>query len=573
MSSAIYILDKHLNLLIQRQYRQDLDVRYILQSFKSIHSKSKPISCPVLENNDIIFTFLEKDEIILMSPIFNDIDIISHITFLNKFSELLIKYFLHYKLIKTPILKSDLIKDNYTLIYELFDECNDFGIPQLTDFNILKDYIKLMVKQDDHDNTDSDVSYIESEINSSISRTSMNRISWRPKGIFYNKNEFFINFNEFLKFKYNYKINKIIINQIEGKINCKCYLSGMPILKLGLNENFENRNNNNDYTKSIFNNIQYHQCVDLSLIDEDSIEFIPPDNEFNLLNYQILNTSVLKPLILVKPKFRIFKKNDIFKLRIKIDLVTTFKRKFIMTDVKINIPLIIKKMTLLFINFDKPLKFKTKLGIVLHNLDKNTLIWKIEKLQGSMSGEMLAEFDLINENELYSNHYENLDYGKQDKNDLFYFELNSEIAKIEHVNPLKDIDNLITCEFQLQNMLYSGLKVNYLTIKEDQLKFQSFPWIMYCIYSKGDDYSFILSDDQFVNELEPEVVEYINENGKWTGKLKENDETINPDPNRQNDFSTALDHADPIINQNDLNFEEYMEDEEELNDANEALDK
>ena len=38
-----------------------------------------------------------------------------------------------------------MIVDNFPLIYELLDECMDFGVIQLTDYNILKEYIKMEV--------------------------------------------------------------------------------------------------------------------------------------------------------------------------------------------------------------------------------------------------------------------------------------------------------------------------------------------------------------------------------------------------------------------------------------------
>ncbi|KAG0684069.1 hypothetical protein C6P40_003523 [Pichia californica] len=619
MSSAIYILDRDLNLIIQRHYREDLDISYILQSFKTIYNKSHPIDLPILEHNGITFVFLKKKEVIFMSPVIGDIDIMSHIAFLEKFSQLLQKYFKHYKLIDskddTYNIKADLIKDNYILIYELFDECLDFGIPQLTEFSILKDYIKLMIKPEDYydnshfnDELNNVEKTVETEINSSISRTAMTKISWRPKGIFYNKNEFFVNFNEYLKFKFNHKVHKVILNQIHGEIKCKSYLSGMPDLKLGINETLNRE-------KTIFNHIQYHQCVDLNLLNDNTVEFIPPDGEFTLLSYQILNTQVLQPLILVKPQYRIFKKgNNQYKLRIKVDMVTTFKRKFYMVDLKIRIPLIVRH-SILFVNFNKTMKFKTKLGSVIHNLDNDSLIWKIEKVQGSMRGEMLAEFDLISEKDLWESHIQNQERVKQEHNDLYYFELGSEFIKLGHNNNLlnptqqqeqqdreeerekvknrrtkkdimnNDIERIVAVEFQLQNMLYSGLKVDFLSIKEDQLKIQTFPWIMYCVYCKDDDYSFILGGDEFNNELSQDDEKMLIESGRWNGETGEeqkgeynegDDDDDNNNKNNSNnnnvqdadheaDFSTALDHVGEIDlkNRKDLDFEEYIVEDEQ----------
>lgn len=637
MSSAIYILDRDLNLIIQRHYRQDLDVSYILESFRAVYNRSHPIDLPIIESNGITYLYLKKKEVIFMSPVLGDIDVMSHMAFLEKFSQLLQKYFRHYNLVDqdTTEIKADLIRDNFVLIYELFDECLDFGIPQLTEFSILKDYIKLMIKPEDyHDGShfneqiDEVEKTVETEINSSISRTAMTKISWRPKGIFYNKNEFFVNFNEYLKFKYNHKVHKVILNQISGEIKCKSYLSGMPYLKMGLNETLNRQ-------KTIFNNIQYHQCVDLNLLNDNTVEFIPPDGEFSLLTYQILDTQVLQPLILVKPQYRIFKKKDQYKLRIKVDIVTTFKRKFNMVDLKMRIPLVVKH-PILYTDFNKSMKFKTKLGEVVHSLDDETIIWKIEKVQGSMRGEMLAEFDLITEKDLWESHLENQERVRQEHNDLYYFELGTEFTKLGHNKPTSrkiehsqqhyrhpgdgggstdadinddnsenddryklggkptqtkagiernkkrrnkagvmdnDVERVVTVEFQLQNMLYSGLKVDFLSIKEDQLKLQTFPWIMYCVFCCGDDYSFILSDEQFRNEIDEEDEKIMIERGRWLGGDSNTVPQSEPEPAEDEssklteDFSTALDHVGEISVPDgaNLDFEEYVvEDEDEV---------
>lgn len=538
MSTAIYILDKQLNILIQRQYRNDLDSFKILESFKSSYNKNTPI----IKHKDVHFITLTKKEIILMSPVFVDMDIVTHLSFLEKFYNLLLQYFKHYKLSSHDFVQSDLIKDNFVLIYELFDECNDFGIPQLTEFSILKDYIKLMIKPEDYYDSshvtkqiDELEKQVENEINSSISRTAMTKISWRPKGIFYNKNEFFVNFNEFLKFKYNNKIHKIVNNEIRGEIQCKSYLSGMPELKLGLNENIDG---------SVFTNIKYHQCVDLNQLEDKQIHFIPPDGEFKLLSYQILNTNILHPLILVKPIYKIYKKRDSYRLRIKLELVTTFKRKFSMKDVRISIPLVIKH-NILHIDYNKTMKFKTKLGNVTHDLDNEAIVWNIEKIQGTMRGEMMSEFELITEHDLHLQHSENKERMKQERNDLFYFDMNLEFKKL---GSMKTHDSIITVEFQLQNMLYSGLKVEFLTITEKQLKAQTFPWIMYSVHCKNDDYSFVLSDDDFVSDLIP------------------TDEPVLPTHEEHSvvevhDFSTALDHG---IHPEVTNFEEYVVEDEQI---------
>ena len=62
-----------------------------------------------------------------------------------------------------------------------------------------------------------------------------NVVSWRPEVIKYSKNEFFLDVVE----KLNMLIgpsNNIIKSEIIGVVNANCQLTGMPDLKLGLND-------------------------------------------------------------------------------------------------------------------------------------------------------------------------------------------------------------------------------------------------------------------------------------------------------------------------------------------------
>lgn len=611
MASAIYLLDSDLQQLLHRQYCDDFDSSSLLEMFKLACKKSRVLT-PILEFQGCVFVYFKYDQIILMAPVFQDANVMTIMSFLSKFGELLKSYFTHYKLIdpKRDQLTVELVKDNYILIYELLDECLDFCVPQSTDFSILKEYIKLMIKPDDYldrshvnDQVDQFERQVENEINSSISRTAMTKIGWRPKGIFYNKNEIFVDCNEYIKFKYNYKVNKVIQNQISGELICKSYLSGMPEVRLGLNESLAEN-------ETILNNIQYHQCVELNKFDADFskdtkinaetedetntdtkdaeslsekdeveaesnvVEFIPPDGAFKLLSYQILNTSILQPLIYLKPTYKIFEKNGNYKLRIKVELVTTFKRKFSMVDVSIKIPLIVKHPILL-IDFNTVMKYKTKLGSVIHRLDESCLIWEIQQIQGTMNGEMMAEFELISENSLWEKHIENTERSKQEKNDLYYFELGSEFAKINEKSLSrtskrekitkkksfdKDTEHIATVNFTMNGTTYSGVEISFLNVNEPQLKFDSFNWKYHHVFAKDDDYSFILSEDQFTNLIPEESEKLLLSSAEIkTEKIKINKEAV-----ESNDPSTALDNVEDKekyvkdLMENKLGFDEYI---------------
>ena len=93
----------------------------------------------------------------------------------------------------------------------------------------------------------------------------------------------------------------VLRSEILGAIKMKCYLSGMPELRLGLNDKvmFETTGRSTRGKAIEMEDVKFHQCVRLSRFENDrTISFIPPDGEFELMSYR-LNTQV-KPLIWVE---------------------------------------------------------------------------------------------------------------------------------------------------------------------------------------------------------------------------------------------------------------------------------
>lgn len=128
-----------------------------------------------------------------------------------------------------------------------------------------------------------------------------NAVSWRSEGIKHKKNEIFLDVVE----KLNLLVasnGTVLHSEIYGSIQMKSFLSGMPELKLGLNDKlmFEATGRSNNRIKSVeLEDIKFHQCVRLARFENDrTISFIPPDGEFELMSYR-LNTQV-KPLIWIE---------------------------------------------------------------------------------------------------------------------------------------------------------------------------------------------------------------------------------------------------------------------------------
>jgi len=183
-------------------------------------------------------------------------------------------------------LKDELIRNNFVLIYELLDEVIDFGYPQNTTVDLLKMYITQQGEAV-HDEG--------SQPAANITIQATGAISWRKEGIKYRKNELFIDVVEQCNLMVSNK-GAVLRNDVAGTILVKCYLSGMPECKFGLNDKLlldnEARNNRNRARRPgagiEIDDMSFHQCVKLGKFDQDrTVSFVPPDGEFQLMSYRI----------------------------------------------------------------------------------------------------------------------------------------------------------------------------------------------------------------------------------------------------------------------------------------------
>lgn len=140
MSSSLFILDEDLEPLVSKNIRAIPNLSSILSSFKQCYHRDSP---PILSQNGWFFIHLKRDFLHFISVIHAtdkpNIDLMSILAFLEQFYHLLKKYF------EINVLSKNIILDNVLLVLELVDECIDFGIVQVTDPSIIKDYIRVKV--------------------------------------------------------------------------------------------------------------------------------------------------------------------------------------------------------------------------------------------------------------------------------------------------------------------------------------------------------------------------------------------------------------------------------------------
>ncbi|CAE8611106.1 unnamed protein product [Polarella glacialis] len=396
-ASAVFIMDMKGKVIISRNYRGEVPMN-VTERFQQ--------------------NVIDADEA-EVKPVFNEATLI--LAFLYRTAEVLRDYFNE--------LEEESIKDNFVITYELLDELMDNGYPQTTEVKILREYIK----------TSSNAMSIE-QMRPPTAVT--NAVSWRSEGIKHKKNEVFLDVVERLNLLVSSN-GSVLRSEILGALKMKSYLSGMPELKLGLNDKllFEAAGRSVSKGKSVeMEDIKFHQCVRLARFENDrTISFIPPDGEFELMSYR-LNTHV-KPLLWVEAVVDPGRSRSRIEYMIKAK--SQFKSRSVANNVEIHIPVPS--------DVDSP-SFKTTIGTVKYVPDQECIVWSIKQFQGQKDFIMTANFGLPS-------------IGSGENQDGY-------------------MKKPMSVKFEIPYFTVSGVTVRYLKIIEKS-GYQALPWVRY-ITQNGD---------------------------------------------------------------------------------------
>ncbi|CAD2103786.1 AP-1 complex subunit mu-1, putative [Plasmodium vinckei lentum] len=451
--SAIFIIDLKGKVIISRNYRGEINANLLEVFYNCVIDQEDNLIKPIFHVNGITYCWVAYNNIYILAITKKNSNATLIITFLYKLIQVLKDYF--------KVLEEESIKDNFVITYELLDEMIDNGFPQLSEVKILREYIKNKAHQ---------LTVKNIKIPSAIT----NSVSWRNEGIKYKKNEIFLDVVESLNIIISSN-GTVLRSEIMGCLKMKSYLSGMPELKLGLNDkllfnknltnfstlsnNGNNSNNNmannnsnsgiaSSNTNTVNNNrtklveledIKFHQCVRLSKFENDrTISFIPPDGIFNLMTYR-LSTHV-KPLFWLDINIS---KKSLTKIEYIVKAKSQFKNKSIANNVEFHLPVPA--------DVDSP-HFQTYIGTVKYYPDKDILLWKIKQFQGQKEYIMNAQFGLPS---VVSN----------ENKDIYY-------------------KRPVNVKFEIPYFTVSGITVRYLKIIEKS-GYQALPWVRY-ITQNGD---------------------------------------------------------------------------------------
>ncbi|KAG5360251.1 AP-1 complex subunit mu [Yarrowia sp. C11] len=451
MASAIFFLDLKGKPLLSRNYRGDIPMSAV-DKFPMLllqAEEESPVVPPCFTHEGVNYLYITHNNLYLLALTKRNTNAAEILLFLHRVVQVLTEYF--------KGLEEESIRDNFVLIYELLDELMDYGFPQTTDTKILKEYIT----QKSHI---LEIAMEIAQVPKEQPRPPMavtNAVSWRSEGIKYRKNEAFLDVVEAVNLLLS-PSGQVLRSEVLGSVQMKCYLSGMPELRLGLNDKvlFDHVSNTGaggggssggsaraSRGKSIeMEDVKFHQCVRLSRFENDrTISFIPPDGQFELMSYR-LNTTV-KPLIWVDCKINKYSNT---RIEILAKARGQFKKRSTANNVEIHIPVPE--------DADSP-KLAATAGSIKWHPEKACVTWKIKQFGGGREFSMRAELGL---------------------------------PSVQDADEQAKSKRPIQVKFSIPYFTTSGIQVRYLKIVEPKLQYTSYPWVRY-ITTSGEDYTIRLA--------------------------------------------------------------------------------
>eukprot|EP00884_Botryococcus_braunii_P011632 jgi/Botrbrau1/2046/Bobra.0047s0023.1 len=356
--SALYFLNLKGDILIQRTYKDDVE-RNLAGVFRTHilgakDGESVAALSPVRLLGSCSFLYLQHKDVYILGVTKSNANAMLAFQFMTNVVTLFKSYF-------GGEFSEQSIKSNFVLIYELLDEIMDFGYPQIVDPSILKQYIfqKGFI-------TEAAKQRREAEAQSATLQVT-GAVGWRKDNIKYKKNEVFLDIVEQVNVLMSNK-GVVLRSDVNGKVVMKVFLSGMPDVRLGLNDKLED--------------VTFHQCVNLGRFNtEKVVSFVPPDGEFELMKYRCQENIALpfKVLPIINELGRT-------RLEVNVKLKANFNAQLFAINVVVTIP--VPDNTA---NAD----LQITQGKAKYDAKKHALVWKIKRCQGMAEHALVGSVNLI----------------------------------------------------------------------------------------------------------------------------------------------------------------------------------
>ena len=262
------------------------------------------------------------------------------------------------------------------------------------------------------------------------------------------KNEVFLDVTESMSLLVNSN-GQVVHSEVTGALKMRCYLSGMPECKIGLNDKMmmEAQGKGGKGKAVELEDMKFHQCVRLTRFDADrTVSFIPPDGAFDLMTYRL--STAVKPLFWVEA---VVEKHGMSRVEYMVKIRSQFKEKSSAQSVVVTLPV--------SADATNPI-IRTNSGTAEYAPEQEALLWKMKTFPGGKEFLLRAKFSLPS------------------------------IAPDED-SGAKVRKPPIKVSFEVPYFTVSGIQVRYLKVSEKS-GYQALPWVRY-ISKSADDYDFRLA--------------------------------------------------------------------------------
>ncbi|GAB7346500.1 hypothetical protein MBLNU457_5188t1 [Dothideomycetes sp. NU457] len=377
MLSGILIFNQKGENLIFRAFRNDCRPR--LADVFRIQVISNPlVRSPILTLGSTTFSHVRHENIFLVAVTKGNANAALIFEFLYRLASLGKSYFGKFD--------EEAVKNNFVLIYELLDEILDFGYPQNTDTDMLKQYIT----------TEGVKSERMIEDSSKITMQATGAMSWRRDNIKYRKNEAFVDVIEDVNLLMSAN-GTVLRADVNGQIEMRAYLTGTPECRFGLNDRLTLGDDSladhpagnalgSKATKAAAGSVtledcQFHQCVKLGKFDTDrTISFIPPDGSFELMRYRATEN--------INLPFKVHAiVNEVGKTKVEYSIAirANYGAKLFATNVVVRIPTPLNTAKV---------SERASQGKAKYEPEQNNIVWKIARFSGQQEFVLSAEATL-----------------------------------------------------------------------------------------------------------------------------------------------------------------------------------
>ncbi len=430
--SQFFILTKRGDSIIYLDFKRDIkksnEIFFRKVNFYSDEEEAAP---PIFNEEGINFIYIKNTQLyFVISTLDNSSP--------NYFLEILERIM---KVIKDHCgeLTEESIKKNFVLIYEIINEMIDFGFPQLSTTEQVKQFVftePIVILNN--------INTIKEMINKKVKANENTKRSIMITKDDKSKNEIYVDIFEKVTCLFN-KNGNLINSEVVGAIKMKSYLKNSPELKIILSNDISFTKDNYNSGKIFIDDYNFDQGVQTKeLLNSSTLYIVPPEGEFILMNYHINSD--------FDPPFKIYSIVEEFdyKLELTLKVQANYSSKINGGNIviKFNIPKLTQSVF-----FDLPPKNKN-IQKVDYIKSQQICVWKIPKMAGGTENNLNVKITL---------------------------QVNKPSQLRRELGP-------ITMSFEIPNYNISKLQIKELKVLSNDKKYNALKWVR--IFTQASSYVF-----------------------------------------------------------------------------------